>query len=295
MPIKYKMRAYKTTAPVGYVFWDAINEPDYDGSQSIYNPSDLVRITVTNEYEYSVPLSGDEFSVLLEGSNDTLSYQRLTADMILPAFIVNLLPDGEYAELGQSFNNKPFTVTYSGGSPTSAVLVSKRSTDLTNQETINLSGPSYNSVSSTINYTFNNISDFGKYITYTLTAITATTGPSGKYDISQYTFLLRNYWGASVNDSITNPNSLDGMVSVISSTNTNIFTIEVTDKYIYYIYAYIHGASSTSDDFIVNGFPGGWVLVSNSSSFVNGYGFTTTYYVYRTLNKVNGKFNIEVK
>jgi hypothetical protein len=47
----FKMRAYKTSAPTGYVYWDAPNEPDSIGELAPYPSGDLADIVVEAIFE----------------------------------------------------------------------------------------------------------------------------------------------------------------------------------------------------------------------------------------------------
>ena len=51
------MRAFKTTAPSGFVYWPTLNTPDMTGAQSGYNPADLTGIVI--DYSLQVPINGD--------------------------------------------------------------------------------------------------------------------------------------------------------------------------------------------------------------------------------------------
>ena len=55
MTTQYVMRAYNTVSPVGYVRWAVLDNPDYTGTESGYNPSDLTGIVI--EYQFDVPIN----------------------------------------------------------------------------------------------------------------------------------------------------------------------------------------------------------------------------------------------
>jgi hypothetical protein len=56
MVTEYVMRAFKSAAPAGYVYWASIGAPDYSGAQSGYTPSSLSGIVV--DYTIEIPLAG---------------------------------------------------------------------------------------------------------------------------------------------------------------------------------------------------------------------------------------------
>ena len=47
----FLMRAYKTSVPTGYVYWDSPVEPDPTGALSPYNPGDLSDVVIQLVYE----------------------------------------------------------------------------------------------------------------------------------------------------------------------------------------------------------------------------------------------------
>ena len=55
MVLQYVMRAFKTTAPTGHVYWSVVGAPDTTGAQSGYNPSDLSAITVDYSTNTNTP------------------------------------------------------------------------------------------------------------------------------------------------------------------------------------------------------------------------------------------------
>src|ERR1700722_10087199 len=57
MTVSYIMRAFKTSAPTGHVYWAVLGAPDFTGDQSGYNPADLTEIAI--DYEISVPINGE--------------------------------------------------------------------------------------------------------------------------------------------------------------------------------------------------------------------------------------------
>src|SRR5271165_6842423 len=51
MATSYIMRALKTSLPSGDVYWAVVNEPDFSGALSGYNPAELTNIAI----DYTVP------------------------------------------------------------------------------------------------------------------------------------------------------------------------------------------------------------------------------------------------
>ncbi len=49
--VLFTMRAFKTTIPTGFVYWDVEDEPDLTGDQSPYPPADLSDIVVVNRVD----------------------------------------------------------------------------------------------------------------------------------------------------------------------------------------------------------------------------------------------------
>jgi hypothetical protein len=124
---------------------------------------------------------------------------------------------------------------------------------------------------------------FGQSVTFTLTA-------DGYTDTFQVKWAQRNYYGLGP----TGSNSaafITGLNSDVSDTVDALFTVNAgaTDK----IY-YAHRTGYGTPTFYVNGFEGGFTLVSTTISLTNPYGFAENYTLYESDNVGLGITSVEV-
>jgi hypothetical protein len=102
-------------------------------------------------------------------------------------------------------------------------------------------------------------------------------------DTETVTFTFNNYRfvGVSTNTSLT-----EAQVEALTPTLSNSRTISSSmtlgaNEYGYFCY---RTALGTPAGYTINGFGGGWVLITTTLSITNSAGFTENYTVYRTLN-----------
>lgn len=124
---------------------------------------------------------------------------------------------------------------------------------------------------------------FGQTVTFTLTA-------DGYTDTFPVKWAQRNYYGTGSAGS-NSAAFITGLNSDVTDTIDALFTVNAgaTDK-IYFAYRTGYGTPT----FYVNGFEGGFTLVSTTISVTNPYGFTENYTLYESDNTGLGITSVEV-
>lgn len=184
-----------------------------------------------------------------------------------------IIQDG-YAEVGQYISNAKFKASYN---------IIPGLVELTDDDGTPLKNVTSTSNSFSSDGYFQKLS-FGEEVNFTLTV--------DGYYTNTFTIIWgqRNFFGIGPPGN-SNPNFILGLNSLINNTAGTIFTAypSSTDK-IYYAHRTAYGLASI----FVNGFEGGFTLVSNTISITNPYGFTENYTLYESDNVGLGITSIEV-
>lgn len=273
MPLKYIMRAFKTSAPTGLVFWTVQDSPDLTGSQSPYSPGVLQNIIINSTYEARTPTTGIQFAALIENPAGTAAFQPITADMIQAAFTVSL-SGGQAVETNRVIVNPTFTTSYSGGTPVSATL----SDNFDGYTVVGVSP--YTSFTTSQSYTKNTP---GQTIIFTLTA---SNGTVSKTNSSTYTWLQPAYNGVGTAGQ-TSGSFITGLANkILTSGRATNFTVNPSNQKIYYAHRTAYGLASPTN-FTVGGFAGGF---SNTATVTvtGAFGFAESYYLYESDNLLTG-------
>lgn len=91
------------------------------------------------------------------------------------------------------------------------------------------------------------------------------------------------FWGLSVLDNIDNYSQLDQLNSKIDSSKSIIDIFNAVDQYLYIAHPASYGLGNSK----INGFIySGWDI--RSVNITNDYGYSTSYYIYRSIYKYNG-------
>ncbi len=273
MPTKYIMRAFKTSAPTGFVFWTVQDAPDLTGSQSPYSPGVLQNISVNSTYEAKTPTTGIQFAALIENPAGSASFQPITADMIAAAFTVTV-SGGIAVETSRTIVNPTFTASYSGGTPVSGVLSNNFDGYI-----VTASSP-YTSFPTTHSYVRNTP---GQSVTFTVTANNGTVNKTGT---STYTWLQPAYNGVGAAGQ-TSAGFITGLTNKpLTSGRATSFTVNPSNQKIYYAHRTAYGLAAPTN-FSVGGFAGGFTNTA-TVSVTGAFGFTETYYLYESDNLLTG-------
>lgn len=279
MPIKYTMRAFKTSNPTGFVFWTVQDEPDLTGTESPYLPGVLQNIVINSTYVAPTPASGVQFGTLIENPAGVPTFQPITSDMIQAAFVVSL-SGGSNLEVSQTVVNPTFTASYTGGTPASAVLSNNFDGYTVVGSTPFLSFPTTHSYQKT---------SFGQSVIFTLTA---NNGSINKIGTSTFTWLQRVYYGvgSAGQSSEAFIEALTG--NPITSGRAITFNVSPSNQKIYYAHRTAYGLAVPTN-FVVGGFSGGFTNTA-TVSVTNAFGFTENYYVYESDNLLTGSTTVTV-
>jgi hypothetical protein len=292
MPLKYVMRAYKTTPTTGLVYWEVNDAPDPTGAQSGYSPSDLENIIINATYEIPIPTSGIQFAALIENPASQASFQRITSDMVFPPFVVTV-GGSLNLEVNQTVTPS-FTASYTGSTPISAVLSN-------NFDGYTVTGISPFTSFNTSAYAPDNVyqkTSYGQSIVFT---VTANNGSVTKTGTATLNWLQKVFYGVGVAGQSSEAFIESLGTSVITSTRARTITLNGgTSPGLKVYYAHRTGfglidtaSSNVALNFSVGGIAGGF---SNTAtvSITNAYGFTENYYLYESDNLIIGSITVGV-
>lgn len=283
MALKYYMRAYKTTNPVGFVYWTVNDAPDSTGAQSGYSTGSLTSIIVNKVEQAITSLSGVQYAALIENPLGTGSFQVITADMIQAAFTVSL-SGGTNLEVGQSISPS-FTVSYTGGTPVSAVLSN-------NFDGYTVTGSSPFTTLNTSSYSPNNVYTKNAYGQSVVFIVTANNGSTNKTGTATINWFQKVFFGVGATGQSSEAFVEALANSPITSTRSRTFTVSPSNQKIYYAHRTAYGLLAPTD-FVVGGFAGGFINTA-TVSITNTYGFTENYYVYESDNLLTGSTTVTV-
>jgi len=240
------------------------------------NPNRILTTDLTGGISSEIPLSGQLFSVFMENPVGTMSWSRITNDMILPSFIVSIA-GGIAVEVGQTVVTPAFTASYNR-TPISVILTDSNGSPPKN---VTATPNSFNSNASITKNTVNATCDF---------TITANDGIVSKTATTTFIWEQKNYSGVGTagQNSAAFILSLNG---VLSGGLANTFSVTAgSNQKIYFACRAAYGTPT----FTVGGFSGGFNLVSNSISVTNAHGFTELYQLWESTNVNLGSTTVSV-
>lgn len=279
MPTQYFMRAFKTAAPKGYVYWTVNNAPDPTGAQSGYPTNELTNIVVNNVIVSSIPiLPGIQYATLMENPIGTVGFTSITQDMVGSAFTFSL-SGGTNLQVGQALTTPAFTSTLSG------TLTSANLTNTFNGENLNvLSTP--NSFSSTVSIPQGTENTFGANVAFTLHA---NNGIATKTSSTVFNWYQYSYFGVGTANQ-TGSGFITGLGNhFITNARGTTFTVNPSNQKIYFSCRSAYGAAT----FTVGGFQGGFTK-TQTVSVTNAFGFSENYDLYESDQLLTGSTTVQV-
>jgi len=114
--------------------------------------------------------------------------------------------------------------------------------------------------------------------TYSMTVYTSDESTSSS---TSYSWRHKRYWGPQVADPI-NDAQIIALSNELSTTRAKSFSVTCSGQYIYYCYPTSWGAAT----FTVGGLTTTFILTTRT--FINAYGYSESYNIYRSLNLQNG-------
>ena len=224
----------------------------------------------------TLPLISQQYAVFMENPLGTISWTKMSLDMLSPSFAITL-SGGTVLEVGATLTTPPFTATYTT-TPTSVILTTS---DGDPAKDVSSTPTAFNANFTTTKNTVN--------ATKTCT-ITASNGIVTKTANTVFEWEQKNYFGVGTNGQNTAAFilSLTGILSPVLATT---FTVNPgSSQYIYFACR----AAYTVTSFTVGGFVGGFNLVSNTISVTNAHGFTENYALYQSTNSNLGTTIVSV-
>lgn len=267
--------------------WEAKpqNAPEFLTPNRVITSNDLGKISA------DIPLTGTRFSAFMENPVGSMSFVKLTQDMIDQAFFIAC--NDIALEVGQTITNPSFNVTYNRSSIVSAnvtnssgavgVLDSSGATvpNITGLSSFKISGAF--SSASLYSLEFNIVADDG---------YKAVSKPIKINWMYNFYYGVGNDWAsfATVPDK---QNFIKGRTSVLTTEKARTITLDSsTDKYIYYAYPARYG----NVVFSVNGIDGGFEKIESSfdipMTFTSG---TESYVIWKSVNPGLGNVEISIR
>lgn len=214
----------------------------------------------------TLSLPGQQYAVFMENPIGTISWTKMSLDMLSPSFAITL--SGGFAlEVGATLTTPAFTATYTT-SPTSVIL-----TDSDASPPKDVSGTP-NSFNANFTTTKNTVG------ATKICTITASNGIVSKTANTTFTWEQKHYHGVGTAGQTTAAFILS-LIGTLSLVQPNTFTVTAgaTQK----IYFASRAAFGTPT-FTVGGFSGGFNLVSNVISVTNLSGITENYQLWESTN-----------
>jgi hypothetical protein len=226
-----------------------------------------------------VGLQGNPISSTTPGTGQVLTWNGTAwvpiFPAISPALAISLSGPPAFVEIGQALVNPIFNATYNPA-PIAASIQD------------NLGNPSQNvftaappSVPPDIfvyseSYEFNSYPVIPFSVTFTLNA---SNGTGTVTDSITTTWVQKLYYGTAAPGGNTAAFIQALSNSPLSNTKTTFFSVDAgAGQAIYFAYRTAYGTA----DFWVDGFEGGFDLISNSIAVTNAYGFTENYTLYQS-------------
>jgi len=226
------------------------------------------------------PVSGQQYSVLMEDPAGVPVFQCLRQSWICPDFYISgfSLVGGSFIELGDTLTNPSFTASYS--LPPTVVSVQDdqggASLDVSSTPTAFIYAGVYTKTT------------YGNTVTWSMNANDASQA-----DVSAAIakWVQRLYYGVAALPGAINETFVEGLSNnPLADTKTRTFTETAGAlDYIWYCYRSAYGPAT----FTVGGFTGGFTLVA-TIPITNAFGVLETYYVYRSDNIALGTTTVEV-
>lgn len=238
----------------------------------IFDPQSPIDLTANNGgYTGQIPDLAPSPDTWLFNDGNAISWKKIKAsDIAADAAITSFNSSQVSFEVGQQINTPSFTASYN------EAVVSARLRD--NQNLIwNVIGNSA-SFNSSYNFKLNTIGS----VTFTL-EVTLSSVLQKTLNLNWY---YRKYYGASSSLTLISDLSYNNL----SSGRASSFTVNASsNEYIYYVIPTSFGTPT----FYVGGFEGGFHL-DNTVDFVNDYGITINYSIYKSDNHSLGNTTVTV-
>jgi hypothetical protein len=241
-------------------------------NEFIFDPQPPINLTINSGgYTGQIPDLAPSPDTWLYNDGAAISWKKLKAsDIAADAAITSFTSAQTSFEVGQQINTPAFTASYN------ETVVSARLRDNQNFSWNLLSN--FTSFNSTYNFKLNTVGS----VTFTLEA-TLSTVLQSTLNLNWY---YRKYYGTSTNLTLIS----DLGYNNLSSSKAASFTVNAnTNEYIYYAIPTSFGTPI----FYVGGFEGGFHLDS-TVNFVNSFGITTNYSIYKSDNHSLGNTTITV-
>lgn len=249
--------------------------------KTVWNSGDLITSVKLNKIEEAIEYLGDKLSNILTDDNyldiDMMPYSTASDSNILT--VKDALDKLLYVDLSISLNSNVSTTLEKG-------RVIDNITFNWNYNKKVVSQIFNNEVLNTDVRVYNYSSPLSSNKTFTLTANDGTKAFSRNIS---FNFLNGRYWGVS-NSASYDSDFINGLSKELSSSRSKTFTVNCgSDQYIYYCIPTSFGTPT----FTVGGFSGGFSKVS-TIQFVNVYGHTESYDIYKSTNNNLGNTTVVV-
>lgn len=210
----------------------------------------------------------------------TIGSQRLQLDRQAgpAAFTVDSFVPPGTKEVGDTLNNPSFTATYSEP-PTTASVID------------NQGGLAQNVIATPNAFAY--LASYTKTVNNTAVnfTLTASNGVSSDSKTTSVYWMPRAFWGVGP-DGLSTEADIEGLAnSALASGKSRIITLSPgVGEHIYYAYPASYGEA----EFFVDGWPGGFDLISATISVTNGFGVTQNYRLYRSTNANLGTTTVQI-
>lgn len=241
-------------------------------NQFVFDPQPPIDLTAqSGGYQGQIPsIVGNANRFLFTDGNTLLWKNIKQSDILEDAEILTFAPTSGTLEIGQSINTPSFIASYN------ELVYSLKLKDSINNiwDTIN----NFTNFNSSYNFSRNTVGSILFTIEATLSEVLQKT--------TQIQWLYRKFYGTSL--SLTSINDLS--YSSLASNRSGSFSVNAQANE--YIYLAIPSSFGTPT-FYVGGFEGGFNLDS-TVNYINPYGITTNYNIYKSDNHSLGETTVNV-
>jgi hypothetical protein len=255
-------------------------------------PNRVVTSNSLGKLSADIPLTGTRFSAFMENPIGSMSFVKLTEDMIDPAFSINCSDID--LEVGQSISNPAFSVTYNRPNIVSAIVTDSSGAvvgvrNSSGTSVLNITGLSSFQISSTfsssslLSLTFNIVANDGYKI---------ASKPIKINWMHKFYYGVGNDWSSFLTDP-DKQNFIRGITPVLTTQKTRTITVDSsTDKYIYYAYP----ASYGDVVFSVNGIDGGFEKIAAYFDIPSAItSESVSYVIWKSVNPGLGNVEVSIR
>lgn len=229
-----------------------------------------------------IGLQGRPISPLIPGIGEVLTWNGFFWTPEFPAaseeYTISLSGPPAFLEIGQILFNPIFNATYLSDQ----ILVAPTTASIQD----NVGNPSQNIITENPPFTPNNFVydqqyQYSSFPSTPFSVVFTLTSSDGSANATANTTTT---WGQKIYYGVADPGGdtsafIQSLSSTVSATLNTQFTVNATDGYaIYFAYRSAFGTAT----FWVDGWEGGFTLISDTISLTNAYGFTEDYTLYQS-------------